>query len=118
MAQICYSFVPSVTPTPFCWGVEPPTKFSKRWGLDRISNFREGIARKESGDFFQEGCSFYIKNKLKYEIFNDKKRLWGSLKNPIFEAGFTKNQYIGGVYIAELKGGWGVGGLTKKRWRF
>ena len=26
------------------------------------------------GDPFQGGCSFYIKNKLKSEIFNDKKK--------------------------------------------
>ena len=31
----------------------------------------------EGGDFFQEagGCNFHIKNKLKSEIFNDKKSL-------------------------------------------
>ena len=32
--------------------VEPPTKFSKRGGLDRTSTFR-GVAGKEGGDFFQ-----------------------------------------------------------------
>ena len=47
-------------------GVQPPTKFSKG-GLDRISIFRRGLT------FFRGGCSFYIKNKLKFEIFNDKK---------------------------------------------
>ena len=31
------------------------------------------VAAKDSVDFFQgEGCSFYIKNKPKSEIFNDK----------------------------------------------
>ena len=32
-----------------------------------ISVFRGGVS------FFREGCSFYINNKLKSEIFNDKK---------------------------------------------
>ena len=27
--------------------------------------------------FFRGGCSFYIKNKMKYEVFNDKKSLSG-----------------------------------------
>ena len=34
-----------------------------------------GVARKEGGDFFQGGCSCHKKNKLKSEIFNDKKSL-------------------------------------------
>ena len=34
------------------------------------SQFLEGVAGKEVGDLFQEGCSFYIENKLKSEIFN------------------------------------------------
>ena len=55
--------------------VEPPTKFSKKGGgLDRISVFRRG-AGKERGDLFQGGCNFYIKNKPKSEIFNNKKSL-------------------------------------------
>ena len=33
----------------------------------------EGVAGKEECDFFQGGCYFHIKNKLKSEIFNDKK---------------------------------------------
>ena len=33
------------------------------------SQFLEGVAGKEVGDLFQEGCSFYIENKLKSEIF-------------------------------------------------
>ena len=42
------------------------------------SQFREGFTRKEEGDFFQEweeegSCSFFMKNKLKPEIFNNKK---------------------------------------------
>ena len=28
------------------WGAEPPTKFSKRGGLDRTSTFRRGLLRK------------------------------------------------------------------------
>ena len=66
----------SLHPPPFSTcGVEPLTKFSKRGGLDRISIFRGGCWE-GGGDFFQRGgCSFYIKNKLKSEIFNDKKSL-------------------------------------------
>ena len=53
------------TPPFFAGGVEPPTKFSKRGGLT-------GPQLLEGGDFFQGGCNFHIKNKLKSEIFNDK----------------------------------------------
>ena len=62
-------------------GVEHPTKFSKRWGLDGTSAFRGGYLRK-GGDIFHggeggggRGCNFHIKNKLKSEMFNDKKGL-------------------------------------------
>ena len=60
-------------------GVEPATKFSKRrgGGHDRTSPLRGG-AGKEGGNFFGgggEGCNFYKKTKLKYEIFNGKKSL-------------------------------------------
>ena len=61
-------------------GVEPPTKFSKR-GAWHDLNFYRGVAGKEGGDFFQvgggrgTGCNCHIKNKLKSEIFNDKKTL-------------------------------------------
>ena len=41
-------------------GVEPPTKFAKRGGLTG-SQFLEGVAGKDGGDLFHEGCSFYIK---------------------------------------------------------
>ena len=48
-----------------------------------MSIFVEGFQGKR-GDIFQEGCKFYIKNKLKSEmfneIFNDKKKI----KNNIF----------------------------------
>ena len=40
--------------------VEPPTKFSKRGGLDRTSTFRGGCWER-GGDFFQGGCNFHIK---------------------------------------------------------
>ena len=53
--------------------VEPPTKFSKR-GVDRTSTFRQGLLRKR-GWLFSEGFQFSHKNKLKSEIFNDKKSL-------------------------------------------
>ena len=41
-------------------GVEPPTKFSKRGGLDKTSTFGGGCWGRE-GDFFQGGCNFHIK---------------------------------------------------------
>ena len=41
----------------------------QKGGLDRISVFRGGIYCWT----FREGCSFYIKNKLKSDTFNDKK---------------------------------------------
>ena len=46
-------------------------------GLDRISIFRGGSLGKRGVTFFRGvDCSFYIKkNKLKSEIFNDKKSL-------------------------------------------
>ena len=55
--------------------VEPPTKFSKRGGgLGRTSTLRRGCW-KRGGKFFQGGLQFLQKNKLKSEIFNDKKIL-------------------------------------------
>ena len=68
----------SVHPLPLSagGGVESPTKYSKRGGGLVESQFLEGVAGKEGDDFFQgKGCSFYIKNKLKSEIFNNKKSL-------------------------------------------
>ena len=38
-----------------------------------MSIFRGGLLRKRRMTLFREGCSFYIKNKLKSEIFNGKK---------------------------------------------
>ena len=49
-------------------GGESSTKFSKKRGGLTGSQFLEpGVAGKE------RGCIFYIKNKLKSEIFNNKK---------------------------------------------
>ena len=43
-----------------------------KW-LSVILNFSDsGIAVKRGGDIFQGVCSFYIKNKLKFEISNNK----------------------------------------------
>ena len=53
-------------------GVEPRNKFSKRMGLDRTSTFTGG---KRGVTFFGGGCNCHIENKLKPEIFNDKKSL-------------------------------------------
>ena len=55
--------------------------FQKR-GLGRISIFR-------GGDFFQEGSSFYIRNKKKSQIFIGKK----SLSAKMFFSVTTKNLY-------------------------
>ena len=55
-------------------GVEPPTKFSKRGGLTG-PQLLEGGCWEKGGDLFQGGCNCHIKNKLKSEIFNDKKIL-------------------------------------------
>ena len=42
----------SVHPLSFCWGVEPPTKFSKRGGFTE-SQLLEGGCWERGGDFFQ-----------------------------------------------------------------
>ena len=44
-------------------------------GLDRISIFRGELLGKRGLIFFRKGCSFYLKNKLESEIFNDKNSL-------------------------------------------
>ena len=69
--------------TYYAEGVEPPSKFSKRGVLGKISIFRGQVAEKEwmtfsggnRGRGFGGGwvSNFYIKNKLNSEIFNDKK---------------------------------------------
>ena len=65
-------------PTPICWrrggGGSLHLNLQKE-GLDRISIFR-GRGRggwEGGGDFFHGGCSFYIKHKLKSEVFSNKK---------------------------------------------
>ena len=47
----------------------------------------EGGCWERGGDFFQGSCNFHIKNKLKSEIFNDKKSLYAK----IFFSVITKN---------------------------
>ena len=49
-------------PTPFCWGVEPPTKFSKRRRLDQISIFRGDLLRKR-GDWLLSGGLQFLHEK-------------------------------------------------------
>ena len=61
-------------PPPFCRGLSLQPNFQKG-GVDRTSTLEEGCWERGS-DFFQwGGCNFHIKNKLKSEIFNDKKSL-------------------------------------------
>ena len=58
--------------------IESPTKFSKSWGLNRILPFRGAVLRKRGWflwGWVGGGCSLYIKNKLKSEIFNGKRYL-------------------------------------------
>ena len=48
----------------------------QKGGLDRISTFRGRLLEKSRVTFFRgRGCNFHIKNKLKSEMFNDKKSL-------------------------------------------
>ena len=64
-----------IKPFIVCTPVSFQPNFKKRGGLTG-SQFLQGVAGKKWGDFFQGGgCSFYIKNELKSEIFNDKKSL-------------------------------------------
>ena len=73
------------TPPPFLLGVggsgglNPLLNFQKGGAWQdlspQISGSQRVVAGKDRGDVFQRGCSFYIKNKLKSEIFNDKKGL-------------------------------------------
>ena len=54
-------------------GIEPPTKFSKRGsGLTGFQLLEGGCWERGGG---RGGCNFHKKNKLKSEIFNDKKSL-------------------------------------------
>ena len=56
------------------WGFESPTKFSNREGW-RDCSFERGFLGKRGVTFFRGYCRFFIKNKLKSEIFNDKRNL-------------------------------------------
>ena len=73
--------------------VEPPTKFSKRgWGGGGLAGLQllEGNCRKRGGGRFSgggESLQFLRKNKIKSEIFNDKK----VYKQKIFFSVITKN---------------------------
>ena len=60
--------------------------FKKR-GAWQDLNFYKGLDGNEGGDLFQGGCSVYIKNKLKAEMFVDKK----SLYTKVFFSAITKN---------------------------
>ena len=74
-------------------GVEPPTNFQKG-GLEKTLSFRRGWWE-TGGDLFEGGgngvCNFYIKNKLKSGIFNDKK----SLLAKMFFSNITTNSNWG-----------------------
>ena len=53
-----------------------PNFKKKEGGAWQDLNFESGVAGKEGSNFFQGGRSFYKKkDKLKSEIFNDKKSL-------------------------------------------
>ena len=56
-----------------CGVVEPPAKILKRKGVLKGSQILEMSCWEGGGDLFQRGCSFYIKSKLKSEIFMSKK---------------------------------------------
>ena len=56
-------------PSSFCWGGGGGFK---KEGFNGIS-ILEGGCWERGSDFFQKGYNFYIKNKLKSEIFKDKK---------------------------------------------
>ena len=57
----------------FCWG----SNLQKEGGLDQISIFRGDLLGKRGGGGLSQArdYSFYMKNKLKSELFNDKKSL-------------------------------------------
>ena len=90
--NICTSNI-VCTPFPFCYGrggLSFWPNFQKGvGGFHRISIFRGGCWERGGWLFLGEGrgCSFYIKNKLKSEIFNKKK----SLQTRMFFSVITKN---------------------------
>ena len=45
----------------------------KKGGLDTTLIFKGGLVRKRAVTFSRGVCNFYVKNKLKSDIFNDKK---------------------------------------------
>ena len=57
------------------------------FGIAKWPQLLEGVTGKEGVPFFQGGCTFHIKNKLKSEIFKDQK----SLSVKIFFSVVTKN---------------------------
>ena len=65
----------SVHPAPFLQGVGGwySDQIFKKEGLER-PQLLEGVAGKEGVTFFREGRYFEIKNKLKSDMFNDKKK--------------------------------------------
>ena len=64
-AKVLLQGIHSVHSSSFC-------EIFKKDGLTR-SRFLEGGCWERGYEFFQAGCSFYIKNKLKYDIINVKK---------------------------------------------
>ena len=50
-----------------------------------------GGSWERGGDFFQGGCSFYTKNKLKSQIFHDKKSLSAKMFFSVITNNFLKN---------------------------
>ena len=71
-------------------------------GIDVVagSQFLEGVAGKEWGDLFQRGCSFYMKIKLKSEIYNDKK----SLKTKMFRVDVFEGVWRDGGRVSHYDG--------------
>ena len=110
-----------------------PPLFSGGWasyqvfqkgGLDRISIFRGGLHWKKWVTFFKEGCSFYLKNKLKL-IFMMTLKTYGTLKMFLLSA--QNNFYV--ILSSYVKGHvkenqlwisclWLVSSSPKSRWFF
>ena len=68
-----------VTPPSFCKGEGWWTSyqiFKKGEGLVTTLIFREGLVRKRGVTFLRGVSNFYVKDKLKSEIFNDKNSLY------------------------------------------
>ena len=72
------------TPVSVGGGVEPPIRFLKRWGGLTGSQFLEGVCWERGVTFFRRGCNFYVRNKLKSDLFNKI-----SLKTKMFFAVIT-----------------------------